>query len=100
MNPHAMKMIETVKFAEESSFSTRRRYTKPDPQKRETATSLTARISNWTDAHGSFLFALGKFHDQGDAKWIVIRRSLWGHNDIGRPGAGRPLGVKGGFSYY
>jgi hypothetical protein len=24
----------------------------------------------------------GKFHDQGDAKWIiVIRRSSWGHND-------------------
>jgi DNA polymerase III delta prime subunit len=23
----------------------------------------------------------GEFHDQGDAKWIVIRRSLWGHND-------------------
>jgi hypothetical protein len=23
----------------------------------------------------------GDFHDQGDDKWIVIRRSLWGHND-------------------
>jgi hypothetical protein len=23
----------------------------------------------------------GKFHDQGDAKWIVIRRPLKGHND-------------------
>jgi hypothetical protein len=22
-----------------------------------------------------------EFHDHGDAKWIVIRRSLWGHND-------------------
>ena len=48
----------------------------------------------------------GEFHDQGDAKWIVIRRSLWGHNDtpcgrpapgrpIGRPGSGRPQGVVG-----
>jgi hypothetical protein len=27
------------------------------------------------------LVAQGKFHDQGDAEWIVIRRSLWGHND-------------------
>jgi hypothetical protein len=50
----------------------------------------------------------GKFHDQGDAKWIVIRRSLWGHNDmpsrrpapgqpIGRPGPGRPPGIVGVF---
>jgi hypothetical protein len=23
----------------------------------------------------------GEFHDKGDTKWIVIRRSLWGHND-------------------
>jgi hypothetical protein len=23
----------------------------------------------------------GILHDQGDAKWIVIRRHLWGHND-------------------
>jgi hypothetical protein len=31
--------------------------------------------------------AVGKFHDQGDAKWIVIRRLLWGHNNTpcGRP---------------
>jgi hypothetical protein len=54
---------------------------------------------------------MGKFHDQGDTKWIVIRRSLWGHNDtpcgwpapgrpIGRPGSGHPQGVMGGFSYY
>jgi hypothetical protein len=54
---------------------------------------------------------LGKFHDQGDAEWIVIRRQLRGQNDtpfrrptpgrpIGRPGVGRPLGVVGVFSYY
>jgi hypothetical protein len=24
----------------------------------------------------------GKFQGQADAKWIVIRGSLWGHNDI------------------
>jgi hypothetical protein len=24
----------------------------------------------------------GKFHDQGDAKWIVIRRTLRGHDDM------------------
>jgi hypothetical protein len=23
----------------------------------------------------------GEFHDQGVAKWTVIGRSLWGHND-------------------
>jgi hypothetical protein len=51
------------------------------------------------------------FHDQGDAKWIVIRRQLRGHNDtpFGRPtsglpigclGVGRPQGVFDGFSYH
>jgi hypothetical protein len=24
----------------------------------------------------------GEFHDQGDAKWMVIRRLSWGHNDM------------------
>jgi hypothetical protein len=53
----------------------------------------------------------GEFHDQGDAKWIVFRRSLWGNNNtpfgqrtpgrpIGRRGVGRPSDVFGGFSYY
>jgi hypothetical protein len=53
----------------------------------------------------------GDFHDQGDAEWIVIRRSLWGHNcmPFGRPTPGRPIGwlgvglpqgIMGGFSYY
>jgi hypothetical protein len=53
----------------------------------------------------------GEFQDQGDAKWIVIRGQLRGHNNttferptpdqpIGRPGVGRPSGVFGGFSYY
>jgi hypothetical protein len=56
-------------------------------------------------------FEKGEFHDQGDANWIVIRRPLWGHNNmpcgwpaparaIGRPGSGPPQGVMGGFSYY
>jgi hypothetical protein len=51
---------------------------------------------------------LGEFHDQGDAKWIAIRRSLWGHNDapygwpapgwpIDRLGSGCPQGVIGVF---
>jgi hypothetical protein len=54
---------------------------------------------------------VGKFHDQADAEWIVIRGSLRGHNDmpfglptpvrpIGRPGVGHPQGVFGVFSYY
>jgi hypothetical protein len=47
---------------------------------------------------------LGKFHDQGDAKWIVIRGQLRGHNDMPfgqpTPGVGRPQGVFGGFIYY
>jgi hypothetical protein len=45
-----------------------------------------------------------EFHDQGDAKWIVIRGQQRGHNDmpcrrptpgwpIGRPGVGCPQGV-------
>jgi hypothetical protein len=57
------------------------------------------------------LLVKGEFHDQGDAKWIVIRRPLTGHIDtpfgrptpgqpIGRPGVGRPQGVFGGLSYY
>jgi hypothetical protein len=46
---------------------------------------------------GLFWLVYGDVHDQGDAKWIVIRTSLWGHNntpcgrpDPGRPGPGRP----------
>jgi len=53
----------------------------------------------------------GKFHDQGDAKWIVIRGQLWGDDDtscgqrargwpIDRPGSGHPQGLFGDFSYY
>jgi hypothetical protein len=52
----------------------------------------------------------GKFLDQADAKWIVIRGQLRGHNDsplgwrtpgrpISRHGVGRPQGVFGGLSY-
>jgi hypothetical protein len=51
-----------------------------------------------------------EFHDQGGAKWIVIRGQLRGHNDtpfgqptpgqlVGRPRIGRPQGVFGGLSY-
>jgi hypothetical protein len=50
----------------------------------------------------------GEFHDQEDAKWIVIRGQLRGHNDmpfrqpapgwpIGRPGSGHPQGIIGVF---
>jgi hypothetical protein len=53
----------------------------------------------------------GKFHDQGDAEWIVIRGQLSGCNDMpserptpGQPishsGVGRSLGVFCGLSYY
>ena len=53
----------------------------------------------------------GQFHNQGDAKWIVIRGQLWNHKDtpfgrptpgrpIGCPGVGRSQGVFGGLSYY
>jgi hypothetical protein len=36
----------------------------------------------------------GKFHDQGDARWIVIRGQVRGHNDtpLGRPNPGCPIG--------
>jgi hypothetical protein len=55
--------------------------------------------------------AVGKFHDQGDAKWLVIGGQLRGHNDmpIGRQTLGRPIGcpvvgrpqdVFGGVSYH
>jgi hypothetical protein len=39
----------------------------------------------------------GEFHDQGDARWIVIREQLWGQNDTlcGRPTPGRPIGRLG-----
>jgi hypothetical protein len=49
---------------------------------------------------------VGEDHDQGDAKWIVIRGQLRGHNDapLGRPTPGRPIlatqGVIGVPSYY
>jgi hypothetical protein len=35
---------------------------------------------------------VGKFHDQGDAKWIVIRGQLRGQNDICLAG-GQPPAV-------
>jgi hypothetical protein len=37
---------------------------------------------------------IGKFHDQGDDKWMVIRGQLRGYNDtpFGRPTPGRPFG--------
>jgi hypothetical protein len=39
----------------------------------------------------------GEFHDQGDAKWIVFRQQLKGHNDTpcGRPAPGRPVSHPG-----
>jgi hypothetical protein len=54
---------------------------------------------------------LCEFHDQEDAKWIVIEGQLWRQNDtpfgrpipsrpIGHPGVGRPQGVFGGLSYH
>jgi hypothetical protein len=57
------------------------------------------------------LVSLGEFHDQGDAKWKVIRQPLRGHNDtpfrrptpgrpISRPAYGCPQGVFGGLMYY
>jgi hypothetical protein len=59
----------------------------------------------------SMVWLFGKFHDQGDAKWIVFRGQLRGHNDtpfglptpghhIGRPGVGHPQGVFGGLGFY
>jgi hypothetical protein len=53
----------------------------------------------------------GRFHDQGDTKWKVIKGQLRGHNDMffGRPtlgqpigghGVGHPQGLFGGLSYY
>jgi aarF domain-containing kinase len=67
----------------------------------------TDKLRNLLDLH----FLKGKFHDQENSKWIVIRRSLGGHNDmpcvrpapdrpIGRPRSGGPQGIMGGFSYY
>jgi hypothetical protein len=60
----------------------------------------------WIDRPKVLRSLIGKFHDQGDAKWIVIRGQLRGHNDtpFGRPTLGwpigRPQGVFGGISYY
>jgi hypothetical protein len=53
----------------------------------------------------------GKFHDEGDAKWIVIRGQLRRHNDtpfgwpapsrpIGHLRVGRPQDVLSGSNYY
>ena len=65
---------------------------------------------NWQAAGGARCLRVlaGKFHDQGDTEWIVIRGQLGGHNDtpfgrptpgrpISRPGVGRPQGVLGVF---
>jgi hypothetical protein len=44
----------------------------------------------------------GEFHDQGDAKWIVIRGKLRGHDDapFGRPTPSRPIGRLGVFGVF
>ena len=68
---------------------------------------------DWQAAGGARCLRVlaGKFHDQGDTEWIVIRGQLRGHNDtpFGRPTPGRPFGqpevnrpqgVMGGFSDY
>jgi hypothetical protein len=59
------------------------------------------------DHKKTFDVLLGKFHDQGDAKRIVIRGQLKGHfrwptpgRPIGRLVVGFPQGVFGGLSYY
>jgi hypothetical protein len=44
-------------------------------------------------------YTIGEFYDQGDAKWIVIRRPTLGR-PVDHPGVGRPLGIFGGSSYY
>jgi hypothetical protein len=70
--------------------------------KQETSKAVDSSTVDW---------GTGKFHDQGDAKWIVIGGQLSGHNDtpFGRPTPGRPIdpqgvghpqGVFGGLSYY
>jgi hypothetical protein len=41
----------------------------------------------------------GEFHDQGDAKWIVIRGQLWGHNDT-LAGRNRCFLVTINYQYY
>jgi hypothetical protein len=56
---------------------------------------LTVAIVFWSSLLPPMVWlwlSLGKFHDQGDAKWIVIRGQLRGHNDT-------PF-VFGGLSYY
>jgi hypothetical protein len=57
------------------------------------------------------IYVSGELHNQGDAKWIVIKGQLQGHNNmpfgqatpgqpIGRPAVGRSQGVFSGLSYY
>jgi hypothetical protein len=57
-----------------------------------------------------FVMTGGEFHDQGDAKWIVIRGQLRGHNNtpfgwptpswpISHPRVGRRQGLFGSLSY-
>jgi hypothetical protein len=58
IHPYAAKTSQTVTFFDESWYSISRRYTKPDTQSKETATSLTARVSNCTEPQDSFLFVL------------------------------------------
>jgi hypothetical protein len=62
----------------------------PSANKKEECRLLVDR-ANRTEQDG------GKFHDQADAKWIVIRGSLSGHNDTpcGRPTPSRPFGHPG-----
>jgi hypothetical protein len=58
---------------------------------------LTCRQPPWRRRLHRPLQVQGQFHDQGDAKWIVTSRSLWGHNNMpcGRSAPGRPIGRPG-----
>jgi hypothetical protein len=55
--------------------------------------------NRWLVSETNDLSVCDEFHDQGDAKWIVIRGPLRGHKDtpFGWPTHGRPIGRPGAY---
>jgi hypothetical protein len=69
-------------------------YNKSDSVSTRDAQEIFDELSHlFSDENNAAVCREGEFHDQADAKWIVIRGLVRGHNDApcGRPNPGHPV---------